>query len=282
MRLSSLLSCLVSWAGAASPAFAGAWLYPEGQGQLILSTTFADARNAYDASGRLMRTPSYRKFESQAYLEHGVTDWLTFVAQGGAMSFRGAPAPADHLNLLIEEAKAGLPLTVQAPPGTKYEGLGLGAAGVRLRLFSFGDYIFSAEGSLRAASDEARRFLDMRDATQIDARILMGRAFELFGMTGFVDTQLAMRTRGQNGDEIRMDLTAGLRLLDRWMAMAQSFSAIAPRGGVASLVAAQKFQLSAVYELTPSISLQLGGVTALSGVNSPSERGIVGALWWRY
>jgi len=266
----------------AHPVRAGAWLYPEGKGQIILTTTFANARNAYDASGRLVRTPSYRKFESRAYLEHGVTDWLTFVGEGGAMSFRGAPAPGDRLNLLIEEAKAGLPLTMQTPPGVKFEGLGLGAVGGRVRLFDYGAYVFSFESSLRAASSEARRFLDMRDATQVDARFLVGRPFELFGMTGFVDTQLGYRTRGQNGDEIRMDMTAGIRPLDRLTLMAQSFSAVAPRGGMASLVAAQKFQLSAVYELTPSIALQLGGVAALSGVNSPAERGIVSALWWRY
>ncbi|WP_442753387.1 hypothetical protein ACNHKD_10250 [Methylocystis sp. JAN1] len=282
MRASCFLLCVHFSVCAVSAARAGAWLYPEGKGQLILTTTFANAQNAYDAGGRLVKTPSYRKFETRAYLEHGVTDWLTFVAEGGAMSFRGAPAPADHLEMLIAEAKAGLPFSIRPPPGTKYEGLGLGAVGARLRLFEHGDYVFSFEAGARTASAEARRFLDMRDATQIDARLLMGRSFSLFGMSGFVDTQLGFRTRGQNGDEARMDLAAGLRPLDRLLLMAQSFSAIAPRAGAATLVAAQKFQLSAVYDLTPAISLQVGGVTALSGVNSPAEHGIVAALWWRY
>lgn len=282
MRASLLVFWILLRILAAFPACAGAWLYPEGKGQLILTTTFANSQNAYDASGRLVRTPSYEKFEARAFLEHGVTDRLTFVAEGGAMSFRGAPSPTDHLDLLVAEAKAGLPLSIEAPAGTKYEGLGLGAAGARLRLLDYGAYVFSFESSFRAASAEARRFLDMRDATQIDARLLMGRSFTLFGMSGFIDTQLGFRTRGQNGDEVRMDLTAGLRPLDGLMLMAQSFSAVAPRRGMATLVAAQKFQLSAVYDLTPSISVQLGGVTALSGVNSPAERGIVSALWWRY
>lgn len=282
MRAFVVFLCAFYWLCAAPAARAGAWLYPEGKGQLILTTTFANARNAYDANGRLVKTPSYRKFEARAYLEHGVADWLTFVAEGGAMSFRDAPAPADHLNLLIMEAKAGLPLTVRAPPGTTYEGFGLGAAGARLRLLAFGDYAFSLEGGVRAASAEARRFLDMRDLTQLDVRLLAGRSFELFGMTGFVDAQLGLRTRGQNGDEIRMDLAAGIRPMDGLMLMAQSFSAAAPRGGVATFVAAQKFQLSGVYDLTPAVSLQIGGVTALSGVNSPAERGLVSALWWRY
>ncbi|PPD44151.1 MAG: hypothetical protein CTY15_07875 [Methylocystis sp.] len=266
----------------AFPAFAGAWLWPEGKGQAIVTTTFANARNAFDANGRLIQTPSYRKFETRVYVEHGVTDWLNFVGEASFMSFRGSPNPGDHLDLLIEEAKAGLPLSARGPPGARYEGLGLGSVGARVRLFTYSDYVFSFETSLRGATREARRFLDMRDATQIDARLLMGRAVNVFGMSGFVDTQIGYRTRGQNGDEIRMDLSAGLRPLDRLMLMAQSFSAFAPRGGVATFVAAQKFQLSAVYDVTPSVSVQLGGVTALEGVNSPAERGIISALWWRY
>ncbi len=211
-----------------------------------------------------------------------MTDWLNFVGEASFVRFHGAADPGDHLNLLVDEAKAGLPLSLVGPPGARYEGLGLGAVGARIRLLTYGDYVFSFETTLRGASQDARRFLDMRDPTQIDARFLMGRPFSILGMTGFVDTQLGLRTRGQNGDEIRMDVTAGLRPVDRLLLMAQSFSAVAPHGGMATFVAAQKFQLSAVYEATPSISLQLGGVTALEGVNSPAERGIVSALWFRY
>ncbi len=47
---------------AGPPAEGGALLLPEGQGQLILTTTFANASNAYDSQGRLIKTPSYRKF----------------------------------------------------------------------------------------------------------------------------------------------------------------------------------------------------------------------------
>jgi hypothetical protein len=277
-----VLFCVLFFFCALFPARAGAWLFPEGEGQAIVTTTFADARNAFDANGRLVKTPSYRKFETRAYVEHGLTDWLNVVAEGSFMSFRGAPAPTAHLDLLIAEAKAGAPLSAQGPAGARYEGLGVGAFGARLRLFAYGDYVFSVESSLRAASSDARRFLDMRDAAQIDARFLMGRGFSLWGMTGFVDTQIGYRSRGQNGDELRADFTLGLRPMERLMAMAQSFSALAPRGGVASFVAAQKFQLSLVYDVAPAIALQFGGVAAPGGVNSPAERGAFTAVWWRY
>ncbi len=64
-----------------------------GGGQAIVTTTFADARKAYDANGRLIETPSYRKFETRVYVEHGVLDWLTVVAEGGYMNFSGAAGP---------------------------------------------------------------------------------------------------------------------------------------------------------------------------------------------
>ncbi|MGD9542851.1 MAG: hypothetical protein AB7F41_11245 [Methylocystis sp.] len=248
-----------------------------GSGQAIVTTTFADARKAYDSNGRLIQTPSYRKFETRVYVEHGLFDWLTIVAEGGYMNFRGAAGPYDHLNLLVEEAKAGLPLSLQGPAGARYDGLGLGALGARTTLFAWNGYIVSLQAGVRAASPAARLFLDMRDAVQGDVRFLVGRPFELFGFPAFIDAQLGYRTRGQNGDEIRADFTAGLRPLPPVLLLAQSFSGFAPRGGPAGVVAAQKFQLSAVYDVTPALSVQIGGIAAIGGVNSPAERGLISA-----
>ncbi len=268
--------------GAVSSAQAGAWLYPEGKGQVIVTGGFARARGAYDSAGRLVSTPPYDRLEGRGYLEHGLTDWLNVVIEGDAVRFRGAPAPYDPTDLLIAEAKAGVPLYAPPPQGLKYEGLGLGAAGARLRLFEGGDYVFSFQGQLRAASPQARRFLDMRDPVQADARLLMGRSFSLFGLEGFFDGQLGHRSGGQNGSEIRADVTLGLRPLDRVLLMAQSYSAVSPRASLTTALAQQKFQLSAVYDVAPSMSLQIGGIAAPGGANAPAERGVIAAIWWRY
>jgi len=275
--IGSLFLCIFS-----SAAQAGAWLFPEGRGQAILTTTFADARKAYDANGRLIQTPPYRKFETRLYVEHGVREWLTFVGESGFMNFHGAANPTDHLSQLIAEANAGLPLSVNGPDGPHYEGLGLGFVAARLRLFSSDNSIVSFQAGLRAASPAVRRFLDMREATQVDARLMIGRAFTFFGFKGFTDTQIGFRSAGQNGDELRMDWTLGLRPIARLLLMAQRYSAFAPRGGIATILAAQRFQLSGVYDVTPAVSFQLGGVTAIAGTNSPVERGVISALWWHY
>lgn len=282
MRL-FLLRLFLCSAFLASQAQAGAWLFPEGQGQVIVTTTFADARNAYDPKGRLIRTPSYRKFETRAYLEHGVTDWLTVAAEGSYLDFHGAAQPQNLLGLWIAEAKAGLPPTVAAPSGPRYTGAGLGAIGARVKLFDYGPYIFSLEASLRGgASASARKFLDMREPYQADARLQMGRSFDLWGFPGFIDTQIGYRSAGQAGDEIRADFTCGVRPFDNVLLLAQSFSAFTPGAPAAIFVASQKFQLSGVWDFSKSLSLQAGVAAAPTGVNAPAERGVITAVWLRY
>ena len=61
-------------------AWGGAWLLPPGDGQVIADTFFSDSTQAFDAHGRLIPVPSYRKFELGTYIEYGLTNWLTLVA----------------------------------------------------------------------------------------------------------------------------------------------------------------------------------------------------------
>ena len=63
--------------------------------------------------------------------------------------------------------------------------------------------------------------------------------------------------------------------------MAQSFSAFAP-GAAFNGYAAQKFELSGVYDLSRDWSAQLGVLAAPTGVNSPAEKGVLAALWRRF
>jgi hypothetical protein len=254
---------------AVTRAEAGAWLYPAGHGQVIVTTEFAQARNVYGVEGQLLPTRPYRKFETRVYAEHGVTDWLTVSAQGSGMTFDGSAGPLDILDPF-------------RPPPAQYRGLGLGAVGSRLHLASVGASEFSVETSVRAASSEARRYLDMRGAPQFDTRLLMGRTFDFFGFDGFLDTQVGYRTRGQYGDEIRIDLTVGLRPFDSLALMAQNFSALAAWSGPQAKVTEQKVVLSAVYDVTDLASFQVGWERAIGGINAPAERGVFAAVWWRY
>jgi hypothetical protein len=267
---------------AAPAASGGAFLLPQGEGQVIVTTTFSDASKAYDSQGRLIRMPSYRKFETQSYVEFGARDWLTIVGQASYMNFHGASSPLDHLSILIEEAKLGAPLSIRGPQGPRYAGLGVASLGARVRLFETGVYEMSLEASLRAATPSARRFLDMRDELQGDVRLQVGRGFEFFGVSGFCDGQVGYRTRGQRGDEVRADFTYGLRPFTDVLLLAQSFSAFTPGRTRGNFMYSQKFQLSVVYDLMSDVSVQIGALSALRGVNSSAERGLMTGLWYRF
>jgi hypothetical protein len=279
----SLFICFFGSVFAAPTATGGAFLWPEGQGQVIVTTTFSSANKAYDPRGRLIDMPFYRKFETQAYVEYGALDWLTIVAQPGYMNFHGASSQLDHLSLLTRQAKLGAPLSIGGPPGPHYAGLAVGSLGARLRVLELGRYVVSLEASLRTATPSAQKFLDMRDALQADVRLQLGRSIEVFGLPGFYDAQIGYRTRARSGGgEIRADLTYGLRPLSDVLLLAQSFSALTPGATRANFSYSQKFQVSAVYDVMTNVSLQIGAVAALQGANSSAERGLIGAVWYRF
>ena len=76
----SRLALLLSAALLPQAAHAGAWLAPEGHGQVVVTGTASSAGKAFDGSGSLQSTPRYNKHELQALMEYGVTDWLTAIA----------------------------------------------------------------------------------------------------------------------------------------------------------------------------------------------------------
>jgi len=249
-----------------SQARAGALLWPEGEGQLIVTTTFADAKVAFDSSGRRIAAPPYDKFEIQAYAEYGLTDRLTVTAEAGGVDFTQSPQSGfDSL----------------AYP-SHYRGAGISAVGARVPVAEYLGAFISFEGGLRAAPNNAQPYLDMQGVVQADMRLQLFRGFGIAGFPAFIDAQLAWRARGQFGDEARADLTFGLRPRADLMFLAQSFSVVTPRPPTGGAIYAQKFELSAVYSFTPRLSFQLGVIDAPIGWNSSAERGVATAVWWRF
>ncbi len=75
MRRHCLLSCLLFlWS---LPAFAGAWLQPEGQGQFSNGYTYFRSDHYWDTNGDTHTQPTFNKIEMQPWGEYGVTKWLT-------------------------------------------------------------------------------------------------------------------------------------------------------------------------------------------------------------
>lgn len=260
--LSSLIAA-AALPAAAGAACAGAWLMPPGAGQIIASTAFSGSSRAFDAKGRLIVVPSYEKFGLGAYVEYGLTDWLTVIA-----------APAyDRIR--------------QPPPAASYDGPGESEAGARVGLYRSDAIVVSLQASLRtpgASINDSQGPFQPRRAGALDVRVMAGGNFEFAATPGFAEAQAGYRFYAQNQPgEGRLDLTLGLRPTPQLLVLAQSFNAISAGSGNGFRHSLwTKLQPSLVYDVSPHWSLQIGAFATLAGVNAGRELGPIGAVWCRF
>jgi hypothetical protein len=242
---------------------AGAWPERAGQGQLILSLTDSGGDHDFLASGHVSTGTSYRKLEGSAFLEYGLTDWLTLVA-----------APV----LLGVRTEA---------PAARYDGLGQSGAGIRARIWQAAATVLSVQAMAYLPGPRQRgnpAQIGYTDA-ETDWRLLAGHSFALGGWQGFSDVELAWRTRaGAPADEVHLDLTLGVRARPRLLLMLQSFTTVTVGPAHPPFLPGRwtKLEASVVYDLTPRWSVQLGALTTVLGVNALRERGFVGGVWYRF
>jgi hypothetical protein len=259
----SLLGMLLL--AAPSPAWAGAWTLPAGQGQVIVSGLASQANESFDGSRNTTGTPRYSKIELEGLLEYGLSDALTLMAAPGFQ----------HID-------------IAAPTDAARTGFGYSELGARYRFLHGDGWVFSGQSLLRipGTNQSANPAAVGYTNPELDMRALFGHDFNAFGVPGFVDLQVAQRFRfGDPPDEFRFDATFGLRPGPRWLLLAQSFNVISEGAGSGVLFPAydyEKLQLSAVYSLTPALALQLGAFTTYSGRNALQENGLVAGLWYKF
>jgi hypothetical protein len=249
------------WSGGG--ALAAAFLDPAGQGEIIVTTSFTDSADAFDASGRLVPVASYRKFELAAWTDYGLTDWLTLIV---------APSADDIVN--------------SNTPTSAYRGLGLTEAGVRVPIVQAASSILSlqATGLVPGSFDRSDAALAGTNSFQSDARLLYGTGFELCGMASFVDVEAGYRWYEIGPGEVRADLTFGIRPVPTILLLAQSFTIVSVGPGVAYApnLRSDKLEASAVYDFNKAWSAQLGAFATVAAVNARREQGLVTAVWYRF
>jgi protein XagA len=260
------LGCVLAAGLIAFPnvAFAGAWTLDAGEGVAIVTGTPSRADKAFDGSGNLQSIPRYSKDELQALIEYGVTNWFTLML---------APS-LQHID-------------IAAPIDAQRTGLGYTDIGGRVRLWQGDSWVLSAQTTFRMPGtfDKSNVAAIGYTDPEVDVRGLFGYSFAAGAWPAFLDIQVAQRFRiGGPPDEFRADVTLGVRPAERWLFLAQSFNVISEGAGdwgYASY-AYYKFQLSAVYALTPALSLQLGGFTTYHGRNALQENGLVVGAWYKF
>lgn len=243
----------------AGQAYAGAWLMPPGQGQIIARTAFSGSTRAFDAHGNLIPVPSYQKFELGAYIEYGLTDWLTLVA-----------APAYDV-------------IRQPQPAPSYTGPGESGLGGRFKLYQSDAFVASAQATLLTPGASFNGAEPHR-AGSIDLRAMAGANFAIGPWAAFADACGGYRFYAQSQPgEWRLDLTLGVRPLPQLLALFQSFGSVQTNRSAAFPRSSwDKLQASLVYDLTPAWSAQLGAFVTVAGVNAGRELGPMAAIWYRF
>jgi hypothetical protein len=267
-RLSFKLSLLLGAALVPHAVQAGAWLMPEGHGQIVVTGTASQATRSFDNGGGLQATPRYSKDELNALLEYGVTGWLTAIATPSLQHVDIAP-----------------------PTGAQRTGFGNSEFGARA-LIAHGDswgnsWVLSAQGTVLAPGtvDNGNPAALGYTGVDIDLRGLLGASFTLGGWPAFVDLQLAQRFRtGGPPSEMRADVTFGLRAAARWLLLAQAFNVVSEGSGDPLFPQNRyhKLQMSVIYNITPQWALQGGAFTTFAGSNSVQENGLLAGVWYRF
>ena len=170
-----LVSCVL-WIAAAAPAFAGAFLQPEGKLLVIQQATSGKLRSDCDC-------PFANKRAAETTSEWGLTSFLTLLAR--VSNLRRITSARDD---------------VLYPPM-------LNEVGARLALWQAGPNIVSTQIALRAADDPFRQGTGL---SRRDLQLMFGHSFNTTLGPGFLSLAPGLRSGAGSPVEGRFGLAAGL------------------------------------------------------------------------
>ena len=247
-----------------TPARAGAFNIPAGQGLAILDATFEGGSRYFNGEGRLAPSGGFKRGDVSAYIEYGITDWLMAVLRPDLTA-----------------------VALDGHPGGSYAGLGTTEAGAQLRVATFGPAVLAVQGTFRlpGSTDRTNPALVNQTSRDADLRGLFGSGFVLGSWPAVVDLQAAYRFRDSGApDEIHADATLGVRPWPDLMLLLQAFNTTGigrgtpwfPRQNYTHVA------VSGVYDLDPFWSVQIGVFTTVLGRQTLRDQGVTTAVWRRF
>lgn len=246
---------------------AGAFLQPPGSGQIIVTGRFEQSNTYSNASGRRQAVRDYRKFELQAWTEYGFNDVLTLIF-----------APS-----LARISTSARPTSVRRESQVRvaHGHLELGA---RLQLARKLQNVVSVQATIRLAQQfkKAPAGVLSREPHEIDVRLLYGKNFNIGRNSAFLDIQTGYRLRSGIADEWRTDLTLGILLRRKWTLLLQNFNVVSLGGNRDRRKRQHKAQMSFVYAISRTWSVQAGVFMTLAARNARRDRGMIAAVWRRF
>jgi len=261
-----ILALLAGSSLAAAEVQAGAWTQDDGTGQAIVTLTYYRTETDYSADGVRTGDSTFGRFELSPLLEYGATDSLTVGLQ-------------PRYQWLRHENASGSDSTSHGLADIDFL--------ARQRLWRSDNSVLSFQGTVKLPGNgsDSRRPSIGSDQIDLEPRILFGHGFQLGSWSGFINLEGAYRFRLQEpADEIRFDATFGVRPVPDWLFLAQQLNTIGVRNehGGGSDYDVYKTQLSVVYDVTPVLSLQLGGYVEVGNRNLDPGQAVFTALWWKF
>jgi hypothetical protein len=237
---------------------------PQGTGQLI-ETLYGWTGFGPPWGGNPPANQS--RFDAQTYVQFGLTDTLTVYGETAFEHYAiGDPTP------------------------NTYNGLDYSGVGLRQKLWSTGEWVFSGEATafIPGAHDSHAPAQEGNTGWAGEARLNAGRNFAVssipfFGsVPGFLDAEVAYRRRTEGPpDEWHGDLTVGFKFTPKIMLMLQDFTTVSMSTNNPTFPAWRQsaVEASVVYALNDKWSLQLGLFSTVWTVRTNSERGGAIAVW---
>ena len=244
--------------GAPAIAFAGAWTLPQGTGQVI-ETLYGWTGFGPPWGGN--PPVSQSRFDAQTYAQYGLTDSITIFGQTAFEHYAlGDPTP------------------------DTYNGLDYSDVGLRAKLWSTGEWVFSAEGTafIPGAHDPKAPAQEGNTGWAGEARLDAGGNFKVGSTPGFVDAEAGYRLRTEGPpDEWHGDLTVGFKFTPKIMLMLQDFTTISTPSTNATFSAWRQsvVEASLVYALDDKWSVQVGVFSTVWTVKTNTQHGLALAVW---
>ena len=170
------------------------------------------------------------------------------------------------------------------PTPDTYDGLDYSDIGLRAKLWSTGDWVFSGEAAafIPGAHDPKAPAEEGNTGWAGEARLNAGTNFKVGSTPGFMDAEFGYRLRTQGPpNEWHGDLTVGFKFTPRLMLMLQDFTTVSSPSTNPTFLAWRQsvVEASVVYALDDNWSVQLGLFSTVWTVKTNTQHGVVLAVW---
>ncbi len=174
---------------------------------MITAASFSDSTRYFDSNGKLIPIPAYQKFSLGTYIEYGLTNEFTLIAQPFFDSDKQSTSPSP---------------TRLTTGGTEI--------GLRAGLGTIAGTLISVQATAHVPFVSRAPILNFDQDTVLagDFRLLLGRSFKVGDFDCFADLEGSYRVEGEDQPGAwHADVTLGARPRHDILLMVQSFATIA-------------------------------------------------------